>query len=162
MACCLAAPSHYLNQCWFIISEVQWHSSEGNFPRETSVINHQNLPEQYLSKIYFKSPRGQWVLIKVVTALFSPHSSGIANGSGFTEMPTCNQYDIYSVGCLWKRCSLAVVDGIISLFPVPSETHPTSGGGDVGDHSADGVVRVGCRGCNWLPATPQRESNCTQ
>ena len=24
MACCLTAPSHYLNQCWLIISEVQW------------------------------------------------------------------------------------------------------------------------------------------
>ena len=24
-ACCLMAPSHYLNQCWLIISEVQWH-----------------------------------------------------------------------------------------------------------------------------------------
>ena len=28
MACCLTAPSHYLNQCWLIISKVQWHSSE--------------------------------------------------------------------------------------------------------------------------------------
>ena len=26
MACCLTAPSHYLNQCRLIISEVQWHS----------------------------------------------------------------------------------------------------------------------------------------
>ena len=26
MACCLTAPSHYLNQCWLIISEVLWHS----------------------------------------------------------------------------------------------------------------------------------------
>ena len=25
MACCLAAPSHYLNQCWLIISKVLWH-----------------------------------------------------------------------------------------------------------------------------------------
>ena len=29
MACCLMAPSHYLNQCWLIISEVLWHASEG-------------------------------------------------------------------------------------------------------------------------------------
>ena len=28
MACCLMAPSHYLNQYWLIISEVLWHSSE--------------------------------------------------------------------------------------------------------------------------------------
>ena len=26
MACCLTAPSHYLNQWWLIINEVQWHS----------------------------------------------------------------------------------------------------------------------------------------
>ena len=29
MAYCLTAPSHYLNQCWHIISEVLWHSSQG-------------------------------------------------------------------------------------------------------------------------------------
>ena len=29
MACCLTAPSHYLNQCWLTISKVLWHSSEG-------------------------------------------------------------------------------------------------------------------------------------
>ena len=27
MACCLTAPSHYMNQCWLIISKVLWHSS---------------------------------------------------------------------------------------------------------------------------------------
>ena len=27
LACCLTAPSHYLNQCWLIMSKVQWHSS---------------------------------------------------------------------------------------------------------------------------------------
>ena len=29
MACCLKAPSHYLNQCW-LISKLQWYSSEGH------------------------------------------------------------------------------------------------------------------------------------
>ena len=40
MACCLNAPSHYLNQCWLIIPKVQWLSSEGNLTRNTSAINH--------------------------------------------------------------------------------------------------------------------------
>ena len=40
MACCLTAPIHYLNQCWLIISNVQWHSSKGKFTRDTSAINH--------------------------------------------------------------------------------------------------------------------------
>ena len=30
-ACCLTAPSHYLNQCRLTITKVQWCSSEGNF-----------------------------------------------------------------------------------------------------------------------------------
>ena len=39
MACCLMAPSHYLNQCWLIINEVQWQSPEGNVIRGISVMN---------------------------------------------------------------------------------------------------------------------------
>ena len=31
MAFCLMAPSHYLKQCWLIISKVQWHLFVGNF-----------------------------------------------------------------------------------------------------------------------------------
>ena len=30
-ACCLMAPSHYLNQCWLIINEACWYLAEGNF-----------------------------------------------------------------------------------------------------------------------------------
>ena len=39
MVCCLTAPSHYLNQCWLVISKVQWQSSEGDSTRDTSAIN---------------------------------------------------------------------------------------------------------------------------
>ena len=39
MACCLTAPSHYLNHCWLITSTVQWYSSEGNLIRYTSATN---------------------------------------------------------------------------------------------------------------------------
>ena len=61
-ACCLTAPSHYLNQCWLIISKVQSHSSGNPFTKYTSAINHWNQFENYLSKFSFKSPRGQWVM----------------------------------------------------------------------------------------------------
>ena len=37
MACCLTAPSHYLNQCW-LISKVEWHSSKGKFTTNTEII----------------------------------------------------------------------------------------------------------------------------
>ena len=39
---CLAAPSHYLDQCWLIVSRVEWHSSKGKFTRDTSAINDWN------------------------------------------------------------------------------------------------------------------------
>ena len=29
LVCCLTAPSHYLNQCWIVISEIPWHLPEG-------------------------------------------------------------------------------------------------------------------------------------
>ena len=61
MACCLTAPSHYLNQCWLIISEVLWHSSESNFTDDISAINHCNWLEKYSSKISLKSHWPQWV-----------------------------------------------------------------------------------------------------
>ena len=38
MVCGLTAPSHYLNQCSLIISEVLWHSSEDNFTGNTQDI----------------------------------------------------------------------------------------------------------------------------
>ena len=45
MACCLTAPSHFLNQCWLITSKVQWHPSQNNFTRDTLAISHWNLLE---------------------------------------------------------------------------------------------------------------------
>ena len=38
MACCLMAPSHYLNQCWLIVSEALRHSPEGNFTEDAQAI----------------------------------------------------------------------------------------------------------------------------
>ena len=73
MACCLMAPSHYLNQCWLITSKVHWHSSEGNFAKDTSAISQWNWLENYFSKILFKSPRGQWV--KNLAMLYALHRS---------------------------------------------------------------------------------------
>ena len=35
MACCLMAPSHYLNQFWVMISAVLWHSPDSNFTENT-------------------------------------------------------------------------------------------------------------------------------
>ena len=40
MACCLTAPSHFLNQWWLIISKFLWHSSEDITTRRFEYTNH--------------------------------------------------------------------------------------------------------------------------
>ena len=61
MACCLTAPSHYLNQCWLMISEVLWHSPDSNFTESTQNIYRWNEFEIYSFETVVKFPRGQWV-----------------------------------------------------------------------------------------------------
>ena len=57
----LMAPRHYLNQCWIIISDVMWHSPEGNFTVSTQVttILHVEFENHYFN-IITTSPRGQF------------------------------------------------------------------------------------------------------
>ena len=57
----IAAPSHNLNQCWSIISEVPWHSSESKLTVSSQAIILYNEFENYAFKITAISPRGQWV-----------------------------------------------------------------------------------------------------
>ena len=38
MACCLMAPSHYLNQCWLVITKVLWHSFDDCFSTDALAI----------------------------------------------------------------------------------------------------------------------------
>ena len=61
MACCLTAPSHYLNQCWLIISKVLWHSSEDIIIRRFEDTNQYSKIENYIFKMTLRSPRDQWV-----------------------------------------------------------------------------------------------------
>ena len=62
MACCLTAPSHYLNQCQLIISTFLCHPSEGITLRKSEETNQLNKIENYIFKIASISPRGQWVI----------------------------------------------------------------------------------------------------
>ena len=71
MACCLSAPSHYLNQCWLIISKVLWHSSEDTITRRFEDTDQFSKIEDYIFKITLRSPRGQWVnLLYFVVILY--------------------------------------------------------------------------------------------
>ena len=59
MACCLTATSHYLSQCWLMISEVLWHSPDSNSTEKILIIE---------MSLKVKSPRGQWVNFKMFLA----------------------------------------------------------------------------------------------
>ena len=59
MACCLTAPSHYMNQCWLIISQVLWYSPKSYFVGIDQDINLGNKLENYAFKIIFPSAWGK-------------------------------------------------------------------------------------------------------
>ena len=61
---CLTAPSHYLSQCWLIISKVLWHSSEDIIIRRFEDTNQYNKIENNIFKITLRSPSVQWVKLK--------------------------------------------------------------------------------------------------
>ena len=43
MACCLMAPSHYLNRCWLVIKGVLWHLPECNFKSHITNVSRLHL-----------------------------------------------------------------------------------------------------------------------
>ena len=72
MACCLTAPSHYLNQYWLVICKVQWHSFEGNFTRE--------IPQPSITKIGLKITHPKFHLnLPGANELISKYSNKIHN-----------------------------------------------------------------------------------
>ena len=69
MACCLTAPSHYLNQCWRRISQVLWHSLKSNFTAsaQTTIMCNEQLVDIF--KITITSPRGQCVNVQHISVI---------------------------------------------------------------------------------------------
>ena len=87
MDCCLT-PRHYLNQRWLIIGKVHWQSSKANFARDTSAINHWNKFEDYLPKISFKYPIGQWVTERKTVIMMTSSNGNIFRVTG----PLCGEF----------------------------------------------------------------------
>ena len=71
MACCLTAPSHYLNQCSLIISEGSRHLHEANFTGNAHDIYPWYEFENYQIKTTAISPRGQWVKEDILISLIN-------------------------------------------------------------------------------------------
>ena len=79
MACCLTAPSHYLNQCWLIIRGVLWHTSESSFAGIAQGIDSGYEFEKDILKNTFKSPRGQWVNVCGRVSAHMSHLNRVGN-----------------------------------------------------------------------------------
>ena len=58
MACWLTAPSHYLSQCWHLITEVLWYLPERNFSASAQLVF---CITSLKLNITTTSPMGQWV-----------------------------------------------------------------------------------------------------
>ena len=71
MVCCLTAPSHYLNQCWLVISKVKWQSPEGNCTSATPLPSHQLLKLAWtlLFQNFIQISQGPMSLLWVITFL---------------------------------------------------------------------------------------------
>ena len=61
MACCLTAPSHYLNQCWLDVYALLRHSFESKFTVSAITAILYNELENQSFKITPTTPRVQWV-----------------------------------------------------------------------------------------------------
>ena len=128
IACCLTAPSNYLNQCWLIISEVQWHSYQDNFTTDASTINHKNPFENFISKFQSNFPganeligrykktstppateNAMGLVIKIPKQVTHINSvveiSGMSSGREVRVIVTSSdERDICSAATLWESC----------------------------------------------------------
>ena len=81
MACCLTAPSHYLNQCWLFINKAHWHLAESNFTHTVPDITHNQVFKNFIfgNTCTVSTPNDQWVTLwwpersfkNIQTALFN-------------------------------------------------------------------------------------------
>ena len=108
MACCLTAPSHYLHQCWLIISEVQWHSYQGNYTRDAQPsITKIHLKITYL-KFHSNLPGAKELKFDIIICGFFRfyqhqiylHCSDSITQNGRRDLEISQStYCAYSVGC---------------------------------------------------------------
>ena len=63
---CPTAPSHHLNQCWFILKGMLWNSFENDFTRRGHELNQQYVFEYYTFKVTFTYLAVQWLKADMV------------------------------------------------------------------------------------------------
>ena len=133
MAYCLTAPSHYLNQCWLIISKVLWHSSEDIIIRRFEDTNQLSKIENYIFKITLRSPRGQWVKIirleRITPQVRVSHEYGacyiiIRRNSGNLDTSACklwisfNSFDVVKLVRTTEKIHISTMNDIWAFMAV--------------------------------------------
>ena len=98
MACCLKAPSHYLNHCWLIPSGVLWHSLGDNFTG--------NAQDNYPWHEFEDHKFWDWGRIFHQMEIFSAFLTICAGNSSVTgEVPTHRpvrwRFNVFSFICAW-------------------------------------------------------------
>ena len=98
MACCLKAPSHYLNQCRLGNSDVLWHSHKGNFTERITIWvskllihNYSHIfqgPMSYINDDVIKRKHfpSYWPFVRVIhwSPMNSPHTGQWRGASTFS------------------------------------------------------------------------------
>ena len=109
MACCLMAPSHWLNRCWFFVSEVQWHSPESNFT------------SQWVTKLIFCIMTLKVTLLKlhpqslVVNELIFPWGTFIFPQNYLPPWMTISSSNYESFEIHWVRLHLVNFTGLAGI-----------------------------------------------
>ena len=94
--CHLAAPNHYLNQCWLLIKDVLWHSPESNF---TISAWSPNMHWSLHLWNYHPIPHGQWVKLFTRQQITTKHVHILWD---ILNKGNCETVYINSC-CLWSR-----------------------------------------------------------
>ena len=81
MACCLMAPSHYLNQCWLNTSKTEWHSSRASsqqIPQPS--ITEITCKIKYL-KFHSNFPGANELKFMIISHVFLPQGGPVVSSS---------------------------------------------------------------------------------
>ena len=122
MAWCLMAPSHYLNQCWLLMNEVLWYSSESNSTsRAQAIILHNELELIFWKLLSYHS--GATVL-----SLFTPRTKHLCTHEKFSIMEyvrvhhnislsmACNALTSIKWNAYWVSCGSRIGSSIYLII----------------------------------------------
>ena len=100
---CLTAPSHYLNQCWLIISEVKWHSYYRNFSRDAQPSITKICMKITYIKFHSNFPGANELAFNIMVSILSMCSSDLSELFGMVNVDlifpkTCTRSVIHVLG----------------------------------------------------------------